>query len=118
MARSLLIVSRHAPWSGLAAREALDVALAGGAFELPVAMLFLDDGVYQLLPGQPSDIEQKDLTANLQALDLFGVEQVFVARRSLAQRGLESLPRVRQADELDDDQLRALFGQFDEVMTL
>ena len=31
MAKSLLIISRQSPWSGPAAREALDIVLAGGA---------------------------------------------------------------------------------------
>lgn len=44
MAKSLLIISRQAPWAGPSAREALDIALAGGAFDLPISMLFLDDG--------------------------------------------------------------------------
>ncbi|MDI9792883.1 sulfurtransferase complex subunit TusC, partial [Pseudomonas aeruginosa] len=42
MSQSLLIISRQSPWSGPSAREALDIALAGGAFDLPVGMLFLD----------------------------------------------------------------------------
>ena len=52
MSQSLLIISRQSPWSGPSAREALDIALAGGAFDLPVGMLFLDDGAFQLAPGQ------------------------------------------------------------------
>jgi tRNA 2-thiouridine synthesizing protein C len=48
MAKSLLIISRQAPWSGPNAREALDIVLAGGAFDLPIGLLFLDDGVFQL----------------------------------------------------------------------
>ena len=80
MSKSLLIISRQAPWSGPGAREALDIALAGGAFDLPLAMLFLDDGVLQLVAGQqPSALQQKDLAANLQALPLFGVGIVFGA---------------------------------------
>ncbi|AZE24423.1 tRNA 5-methylaminomethyl-2-thiouridine synthase subunit TusC [Pseudomonas chlororaphis subsp. aureofaciens] len=51
MAQSLLIISRQAPWSGPGAREALDIVLAGGAFDLPIGLLFLDDGVFQLAPG-------------------------------------------------------------------
>ena len=46
MARSMLIISRQSPWSGPGAREALDIVLAGGAFELPLGLLFLDDGVF------------------------------------------------------------------------
>ena len=54
MAKSMLLISRQAPWSGPGAREALDIALAGGAFDLPLALLFLDDGVLQLWTIKPS----------------------------------------------------------------
>ena len=89
MAKSLLLICRRSPWSGPSAREALDIALAGGAFDLPISLLFLDDGVLQLQSGQqPAAIQQKDLTANLQALPLFGVEALYVARADLDRRGL------------------------------
>ncbi len=62
MAKSMLIISRQAPWASCAAQEALDMVLAGGAFELPLGMLFLDDGVFQLLcKQQPAALQQKDL---------------------------------------------------------
>ena len=90
MAKSLLIISRQSPWSGPGAREALDIVLAGGAFDLPIGLLFLDDGVYQLTKAQQAaSLEQKDLTANLQALPLFGIDSLFVARSSLAERNLD-----------------------------
>src|SRR3990167_7760190 len=90
MSKSLLIICRQAPWSGPGAREALDIALAGGAFDLPIGLLFLDDGVFQLSSAQqPATLQQKDLSANLQALPMFGVEALYVSQRSLQERGLE-----------------------------
>ena len=119
MAKSMLIVSRHSPWSGLGAREALDIALAGGAFELPIGMLFLDDGVFQLLPGQqPAALEQKDLAANLQALPLFGVEELYVSGRSLSERGLGEAQLALSAQALDDAALTLLLDRFDHVVTI
>lgn len=118
MAKSLLIISRQAPWAGPAAREALDIALAGGAFDLPISMLFLDDGVFQLAPDQrPATVEQKDLQANLQALPLFGVEALYASARSLAERGLNTgLTLPVQA--LDDAALRGLLQNHDQVITI
>ncbi|WP_287813617.1 sulfurtransferase complex subunit TusC [Pseudomonas sp.] len=119
MAKSLLIISRQAPWSGPGPREALDIALAGGAFDLPLGMLFLDDGVFQLMPGQaPGQVQQKDLTANLQALPMFGVDELFVAGSSLRGRGLDSVPLSLEAQVLEDDALAALIDRFDQVITL
>jgi len=119
MSKSLLIISRQAPWAGPNAREALDIALAGGAFDLPIGMLFLDDGVFQLVPAQqPADLQQKDLTANLQALPLFGVEALYAASRSLQERGLHGQPLNLPVETLDDAALTALLDRYDQVITL
>ncbi len=118
MHKSLLVVSRQAPWSGLVAREALDLVLAGGAFDLPLGLLFLDDGVFQLLPlQQAAALQQKDLSANLQALPMFGVESLFVSARSLLERGLENSSLSLPAEVLDDCQIRDLFERYDQVVT-
>lgn len=117
MGKSLLIISRQAPWSGPGAREALDIALAGGAFDLPVGMLFLDDGVLQLAVGQtPQALQQKDLTANLQALPMFGVEALYACAHSLALRGLSETSL--DVERLDSDALRTLIDRYDQVITL
>lgn len=119
MAKSMLIISRQAPWAGPAAREALDIALAGGAYDLPVSMLFLDDGVYQLTDAQaPGAVQQKNLAANLQALPLFGVEELFVCAASLARRGLSDDALAIAAQTQTDEQLRELLPRFDLVVTL
>lgn len=119
MARSMLIISRQSPWSGPSAREALDIVLAGGAFELPLGLLFLDDGVFQLAPCQESAmLQQKDLTANLQALPLFGIDALYVARRSLDERGLSDASLGLPVEVLDDDALRTLINRYDHVITL
>lgn len=119
MARSMLIITRQAPWAGPSAREALDIVLAGGAFELPLGLLFLDDGVFQLTPGQhAASLEQKDLTANLQALPMFGVDALFVAKRSLDERGLFAAALSLPAELLDDAELGALLNRYDHVITL
>lgn len=119
MTRSMLIITRQSPWSGLSAREALDVALAGGAFELPLGMLFLDDGVFQLVQAQQAaQLQQKDLTANLQALPMFGVDSLYVAKRSLTERGLNAAELSLAVEVLDDTALRALINRYDHVITL
>ena len=119
MAKSMLIISRQAPWAGPAAREALDIALAGGAYDLPVSMLFLDDGVYQLTDAQaPGAVQQKNLAANLQALPLFGVDELFVCAASLARRGLPHAALAIAAQTQTDEQLRELLPRFDLVVTL
>jgi tRNA 2-thiouridine synthesizing protein C len=118
MPESLLIISRQAPWSGPSAREALDIVLAGGAFDLPIGLLFLDDGVFQLAPTQNARaVQQKDLSANLQALSLFGVEDVFACSYSIAERGLVSLG-LDTVQLLNPEQISSIIDRYDQVITL
>jgi tRNA 2-thiouridine synthesizing protein C len=120
MAKSLLIISRQSPWSGPGAREALDIVLAGGAFDLPIGVLFLDDGVFQLATRQDAKaLQQKDLSANLQALPMFGVEQLFVCADSTAQRGLDpGALALEEAQVLAANEITALIDRYDQVITL
>ncbi|MDH1263561.1 sulfurtransferase complex subunit TusC [Pseudomonas sp. GD03944] len=119
MSQSLLIITRQAPWSGPGAREALDIALAGGAFDLPLGMLFLDDGVFQLASGQQAaSLQQKDLSANLQALPMFGVESLYASSRSLQERGVPGDALALSVEVLDDSDLTALIARYDQVITL
>lgn len=119
MAKSLLIISRSAPGRGLFAREALDIALAGGAYELPLGLLFLDDGVFQLAARQkPERIQQKSLAANLQALPLFGVDELFACSTSLAERGLAQDDLAVGVQVLPAEAISPLLDRFDEVITL
>jgi len=118
MPKSLLIISRQAPWSGPSAREALDIVLAGGAFDLPIGLLFLDDGVFQLAAKQDAKaLQQKDLSANLQALPMFGVEELFVCGDSSTARGLEGFA-LAEAQVLSAPEITVLIDRYDQVITL
>lgn len=120
MAKSLLLISRQAPWSGPGAREALDIVLAGGAFDLPIGLLFLDDGVFQLTAGQNAKaVQQKDLSANLQALPMFGVEDLFLCAASAAERGIATdALALGEVKVLTAPDIAALIDRYDQVITL
>lgn len=116
MSKSLLVISRQAPWSGPSAREALDIVLAGGAFDLPIGLLFMDDGVFQLAPHLDAKaVQQKDLGANLQALGLFGIDDVFACHHSLTARGLT---HPVNAQPLSSEDISKLIDRYDQVITL
>lgn len=87
--KKLLFISRHAPYGSSIAKEALDAVLAASAYDQDLSLLFMDDGVFQLLKTQSTaPIEQKSLAAMLPALTIFGVENIFVHSESLNTRHL------------------------------
>ncbi len=87
--KKILFVMRHGPYGTALAREALEAALGTGSFGANPTVLFMDDGVWQLLANQQgAAIQQKSHYAMLSALPVYGVEKLLVERDSLDARQL------------------------------
>ena len=114
--KKILFIFRQSPYSGNLAREALDVAFAAGIFNQQVSVLFMDDGVWQLLPDQQSSlIGVKQQYAMLTALPLYDIEHVYVDAVSLAVRlptHAITLPYV----PADADQVKTLMQTHDIIL--
>lgn len=84
-------LSRTAPYGSARPAHCLDMALAAAVFEQPVRYVFLGEGIYQLLKEQQGEtIGSKTLGKTLGALELYGIEKVYVCQVSLQQRQLSS----------------------------
>ncbi len=119
MSRRLLFVMRHAPYGTHVAREALDALLASAVFGQDVGALFINDGVFQLMPNQaPGALPQKNLAANLAALPLYDVERLYVHTPSLVERGLVASDlAMANLIELDNDGVGQLFSEQDQLLS-
>jgi len=117
MKKSFLLICRRAPYGQSLAREALDVALTAATFDQQVAMLFLGDGVLQLLKGQqPAAIAQKALDKQLAALPLYDIEMVYVEAEALQQRGLALSDLALPAQALSADAIAEQINMHDVVL--
>ena len=105
--KRVLYLVRRCP--GVAADETIDLALVSGVFEQRTTMLFMDDGVFQLLG-------LADRQSSLKALPTYDIDDIRVCERSLAARRLAAndidLP-VRPADQ---DDIRELLAEVDVVI--
>lgn len=102
MNKKILLISRQAPYGKSTAREAIDIALAASVYDQDIGILFMDDGVFQLLKNQQSQyIDQKNIASILPALSLYGIENVYVHQESLDARTIK-------ANELILDELQLL----------
>jgi len=87
--KNFLFVMRRPPHEGIAVRETLDMLMTVAAFDQAASLLFLDDGVFQLKSGQhPECLGFKPLAPLFAALEVYGVEDLWVEEESLVQRGL------------------------------
>lgn len=115
--KQFLIVCRHPPYGSSQARDALDVAMATAAFDQQVAMLFLGDGVLQLLNTQDgAAIEQKSHDKQLGALPLYDIDSLYVDAHSLRLHGLDSDDLVLPAQLVTDEEISSLFSSHPVVL--
>jgi tRNA 2-thiouridine synthesizing protein C len=87
--KKFMYLNRRAPYGTIYAWESLEVVLIGAAFDQEVSLMFVDDGVYQLVKGSdPSGTEMKNFTPTYRTLGDYGVRHMFVDKASLEARGL------------------------------
>jgi tRNA 2-thiouridine synthesizing protein C len=116
--KKFMFVNRKAPYGTVYALEGLEVVLIAAAFDQDVAMVFLDDGVYELVKGQNTKaIEVKNFSPTYRALEGYDIEKLYVERESLEARGLTDANLVVPVDVLDSAQLSALMAEQDVVIS-
>lgn len=107
--RDITFITRHAPYGKDNAFACVDMVLAFAVFEQPVKYLFFGDGIFQLLRGQEAkSIDQKTIAATLSAIELYGVKNVYVDRKSLTDRGVSAEGLILPVILLDEGQAAQL----------
>ena len=103
--KKFMYVNRKAPYGTIYALESLEVVLIAAAFDQQVSLVFMDDGVYQLMKSQNTDdIEMKNFSLTYSALGDYDIKTIYVDTESLAERGLsaDDLQALVYEDEDDD----------------
>ncbi|MDA0790564.1 MAG: sulfurtransferase complex subunit TusC [Proteobacteria bacterium] len=104
----VLFVMSRGP-GGINAQEGFDALLTGSAFTR-CSVLFLGDGLFQLIRGQdPGALGSRNFTLGFGALMDYGVEQIYCSATELETAGLASADLILDAEALADDAVRALF---------
>jgi len=114
--KKILVLCRRAPYSGHLARAGLDAALAAAVFEQDLSVLFMDEGVWQLVPGQQSgEIDNKSISSTLESMPLYDIESFYVEALSLRQRGIAAEALNHNTITLGAGELPAFIDSFDQV---
>lgn len=115
--KSQLIVIRHTPYGNSLARASLDSALAAAAFDQPVSVLFLGDGVLQLLPEQDSaTIGTRNIARLIASMPLYDIETLYADQGALARLAITSDDLPPAVEPLDDAAIKRLMAQHDHVL--
>lgn len=112
-----LFIQHQAPGDGAGPVETLDALLVQAAFGLDPAVLFIDDGVWQLVgPQAPQALGGKSMAAQLEALPLYDVNTILVESESLAERRLTPEQLVLPVRLVERQALAALFNAHQPVL--
>jgi tRNA 2-thiouridine synthesizing protein C len=115
--KKYLFVLRKPPHSGAQVQEMLDIILTTAAFDQPVSLLLLDDGVFQLKKDQhPECAGIKDTAAIFKALEIYDVKQLYIEMESLQERGLKPGDLCLPVQERYRKEIAALMKRFDVVV--
>ena len=108
MRKRLLFLLRQDPLVSDHLVEAIDAALVAAAFDQEVALLFKDAGVRALVPPTA---ETEGLTALLESLPDYEIEQVYVCGPSLARQHLSAAELTIPARALDPGEQQQLMSE-------
>jgi tRNA 2-thiouridine synthesizing protein C len=116
--KKFMFVNRKPPYGTIYALESLEVVLITATFDQDVSLVFLDDGVYELVKGQSTKgIGMKNFSPSYRALDGYDVEKLYVERESLESRGLTEADLIVPVEVLDTTQMSALMAEQDVVLS-
>ena len=116
--KRLLYVNRRPPHGTIYGLEGLEVVLVGAAFDQEVSLLFLDDGVFQLVDQQAPDVlGMKHYAKGFKALELYDVENLYVEAQSLAERGLAADDLLLEAEVTDRATVARIMAEHDVIFT-
>ena len=116
--KKFMFVNRKAPHGTIYALEGLEVVLVSAAFDQDVSMVFVDDGVYELIKGvNTKGIEVKDFSKTYRALDGYDIEKLYVEKVSMDTRGLTEDDLIVDVTVLDSAEMANLMAEQDVVIS-
>ena len=115
--RKIMFVNRKAPHGSIYALEGLEVILIFGAYDQEISAVFMDDAVLSLKKGQDTtELGTKEFAPTFRVLEAYGVENRYVDKESMEQRGLTEEDLVIDVEVMDRKALRKVMGEQDVLL--
>jgi tRNA 2-thiouridine synthesizing protein C len=109
-----LVTLTHAPYGSRIAKDSLDVALVLAAFEQQPAVLFVDEGVLQLLPTSQTPSSHKHIGKIISALEMYDINEIWVEQESLDLFGISEDELSQSVTVITRSNIAQLCAQYDQ----
>lgn len=114
--KQIAVIFRSAPHRNARAREGLEFAMLAASLDQQVSLLFVNEGIFNLLPQQAELIGNKDYLATFKAVDFYDIEPVMILDTSLAEFGIAATQLSYNAEVVDQHTMQQHLQQVDEVL--
>ena len=105
------------PHSSASGREGLDALLAASAYTEDIRVLFVRDGVYQLLSNQkPEVIKSRDYISTFKLLELYDIDDIYICEESLMARQLSDQELIIKATSVSTVEIQELVSECSKVL--
>jgi tRNA 2-thiouridine synthesizing protein C len=112
-----LFIMKKSPYGSTYPQEGLEVILIMAAYDQIINVLFTDDGVYCLKKGQDTTgLKVKEFSSTFKVLPSYGVENLFVDKQSMEERGLKESDFLTKVTIVDSDEMREFIREQDVVL--
>jgi len=116
--KKFMFVNRKAPYGTIHALESLEVVLIAATFDQDCSLVFIDDGVYELVKGQDTKaIGMKNFSPIYRALEGYDVEKLYVDEESMHARGLDEDDLLVPVQVLSTAAMAALMADQDVILS-
>jgi tRNA 2-thiouridine synthesizing protein C len=116
--KKFMFVNRRAPYGTIHALESLEVVLIAATFDQDCSLVFIDDGVYELVKGQNTKaIGMKNFSPTYRALEGYDVEKLYVDEESMQSRGLTEDDLLVPVQVLSTAAMAALMAEQDVILS-
>jgi tRNA 2-thiouridine synthesizing protein C len=116
--KKFMFVNRKAPYGTIHALESLEVVLIAATFDQDCSLVFIDDGVYELVKGQNTKaIGMKNFSPTYRALEGYDVEKLYVDEESMRARGLNEDDLLVPVQVLSTAAMAALMADQDVILS-
>lgn len=117
MKKKILFVFRHAPYGSLTAREGLEALLAASVYEQDISVLFINDGVFQLIDAHQPMTGIKNHSKMLSVLPMYDIDKLYVNRASLVERGLAKQILSLNVHPIDNIETHQLISTHEAILS-
>ncbi|MEM9360736.1 MAG: sulfurtransferase complex subunit TusC [Pseudomonadota bacterium] len=112
-----LFTIRRSPYASSLDRASIEAALAMAAFDQTCNLLFLGDGVLQLIPDQQSEtLGVRNVGKLLQSLPLYDIDQIYVDNHAAQRYGVDLSKLPMTVHSLSDSEMQNLLSEHDHLL--